>query len=29
VMLKTGDRTFLEYLVQPVVDSFHKAFRED
>lgn len=29
VMVKTGDRTFLEYLVQPVVDSFHKAFREE
>ncbi len=27
--IKTGDRTFLEYLVRPVQDSFAKAFREE
>ena len=24
----TGDRTFLEYLVRPLLDSFGRAFRE-
>lgn len=27
--IKTGDRTFVEYLVKPVTDSFSKAFREE
>jgi HlyD family type I secretion membrane fusion protein len=27
--IKTGERTFLEYLVQPIRDSFAKAFREE
>ncbi|MFZ1815417.1 MAG: HlyD family type I secretion periplasmic adaptor subunit [Rhizobiaceae bacterium] len=27
--IKTGDRTFLEYLAKPIQDSFAKAFRED
>ncbi len=27
--IKTGDRTFLEYLVRPIRDSFAKAFREE
>lgn len=27
--IKTGERTFLEYLVRPVQDSFAKAFREE
>ena len=28
VMIKTGERTFFEYLVQPVRDSFGRAFHE-
>ena len=24
----TGDRTFVEYLVRPLLDSFGRAFRE-
>ena len=27
--IRTGDRTFLEYLVRPIQDSFAKAFREE
>jgi HlyD family secretion protein len=27
--IKTGERTFLEYLVRPVQDSFARAFREE
>ncbi|MEM7070094.1 MAG: HlyD family efflux transporter periplasmic adaptor subunit, partial [Pseudomonadota bacterium] len=27
--IKTGDRTFIEYLLKPVTDSFSKAFREE
>ena len=27
--VKTGDRTFLEYMVKPIQDSFSKAFREE
>ena len=27
--ISTGDRTFLEYLVRPVTDSFSRAFREE
>jgi HlyD family secretion protein len=27
--ISTGDRTFLEYLVRPVADSFSRAFREE
>ena len=27
--IKTGDRTFLEYLAKPITDSFSKAFREE
>lgn len=26
--ISTGDRTFVEYLVQPIRDSFNRAFRE-
>ena len=29
VMIVTGKRTMLEYLLQPVVDSFRRAFREE
>jgi HlyD family type I secretion membrane fusion protein len=28
VMIKSGDRTLLRYVAQPLVDSFHRAFRE-
>ena len=28
VMIKTGERTFFEYLIQPVRDSFTRAFHE-
>jgi HlyD family secretion protein len=28
VYVKTGERTFLQYLMQPVSDSFSRAFRE-
>jgi HlyD family type I secretion membrane fusion protein len=28
VMIVTGERTFLDYLLQPVFDSFQRAFRE-
>ena len=27
--VKTGDRTFVEYMVKPILDSFSKAFREE
>lgn len=27
--ISTGDRTFVEYLVQPITDSFARAFREE
>ena len=27
--IQTGDRTFLEYLTKPAVDSFRRAFREE
>ena len=29
VMIVTGERTLLQYLIQPVIDSFHRAFREE
>ncbi len=29
VYVKTGDRTFFEYLMQPVYDTMRRAFRED
>jgi hypothetical protein len=29
VMVLTGERTLLDYLVQPLFDSFTRAFRED
>ena len=29
VMIKTGERTFFQYIMQPVRDSFMRAFRED
>ena len=29
VMIVTGERTLLQYLLQPLADSFHRAFRED
>jgi multidrug efflux pump subunit AcrA (membrane-fusion protein) len=28
VMIKTGEHTFLEYLLQPIRDSFARAFTE-
>lgn len=27
--IKTGDRTFLEYVSRPIIDSFSRAFREE
>jgi HlyD family type I secretion membrane fusion protein len=29
VFISTGDRTFVEYLVKPMTDSFNRAFREE
>lgn len=29
VFIRTGTRTALDYLIQPVEDSFRRAFRED
>ncbi len=28
VMIKTGERTFFAYLIQPITDGFNQAFRE-
>ena len=28
VYIRTGDRTFFEYITRPVVNSFSRAFRE-
>ena len=28
IFIKTGERTFFTYLMQPVIDSFSRAFRE-
>ena len=28
VYIRTGERTFFEYLTKPVMDSFSRAFRE-
>ncbi|MEL7542404.1 MAG: HlyD family type I secretion periplasmic adaptor subunit [Pseudomonadota bacterium] len=28
LFIKTGERTFLDYLLKPIVDSFSRAFRE-
>jgi hypothetical protein len=28
VYIKTGEHTFFEYIMQPVFDSFSRAFRE-
>jgi HlyD family secretion protein len=28
VFIVTGERTALDYLIQPLRDSFHRAFRE-
>ena len=28
VFIKTGERTFFEYIMKPVLDSFARAFRE-
>jgi HlyD family type I secretion membrane fusion protein len=28
VFIKTGERTFFEYMLRPVLDSFNRAFRE-
>lgn len=28
VFIKTGERTFFEYMMRPVMDSFNRAFRE-
>jgi hypothetical protein len=27
--ISTGDRTFAEYLVKPIIDSFSRSFREN
>jgi HlyD family secretion protein len=27
--IKTGERTFLTYLIRPLEDSFARAFREE
>ncbi|MBR0646880.1 HlyD family secretion protein, partial [Roseomonas hellenica] len=27
-MVQIGARSFLRYMIQPVLDSFHRAFRE-
>jgi multidrug efflux pump subunit AcrA (membrane-fusion protein) len=27
-LIRTGERSFARYLLQPVFDSFHRAFRE-
>lgn len=29
VMIRTGERTVVEYLMQPITDAFARAFRED
>jgi HlyD family secretion protein len=29
VMIQTGDRTAFQYLVQPIVESVNRAWRED
>jgi len=29
VMIQTGDRTAFQYLIQPMVDSVNKAWREE
>ena len=29
VMIRTGQRTALEFLVQPLADSIHRAWREE
>ena len=29
VMIATGERTFFDYLVAPIVDSFDRSFREN
>jgi HlyD family secretion protein len=28
VYIKTGERTFFEYMLRPILDSFSRAFRE-
>ena len=28
VYIKTGERTFFQYIMRPVYDSFSRAFRE-
>jgi HlyD family secretion protein len=28
IYIKTGERTFFEYMLRPVLDSFSRAFRE-
>ena len=29
VIIKTGERTALRYLLQPILDSMHRAWREE
>jgi epimerase transport system membrane fusion protein len=29
VMIKTGERTFFEYLTKPITDRLAKSFREE
>jgi multidrug efflux pump subunit AcrA (membrane-fusion protein) len=26
--IQIGERSFLRYMIQPILDSFHRAFRE-
>ena len=28
VVISTGERTFAQYIVKPLVDSFHKSLKE-
>ena len=28
IYIETGDRTFFQYLLKPLLDSFSRAFRE-
>ena len=29
VFIVTGSRTLLDYLMSPIIDSFHRAFKEE
>jgi multidrug efflux pump subunit AcrA (membrane-fusion protein) len=28
VFIRTGERTFMRYMLEPLIDSFDKAYRE-